>query len=569
MTPPRPKADGDIAWPVNEQEAASTPGEELEALRLNERRLRTLVEFSTRIFWTSDASGHARDSASWRAFTGQTAVLTTRSEWLECIHPEERALVSHTWARSIRERIPFEVRYRLRRWDGHYVWMLARAVPLLEQNGEVREWVGGLTDIQAQHLAEERSAFLARAGELLSGSLDYAATLAVLTRLSVPELADWCIVDVLGLDGRFERAQVVAADPADAELTEQVRALPPLPSPQPVYPPAVALATGRPSLAEEVTDELMRQVAQSDHHLAMMRRLGIRSLLTVPLVARGRILGALTFLFTGSGRRYIQDDLRFAQELAHRAALSMDNARLYREAQEAIRLRDEFLSIASHELKTPLTPLSLKLQALERAAETEPGSPLAAMVRTHVEAGRRQMRKLTELMNDLLDVSRISAGSFRMQREDMDLAALVRELGAQFAPRAAQVDSSLTVRSERPVRGHWDRLRLEQVVTNLLDNALKYGAGKPVLVEVSAQGDVARLTVRDEGIGIEPAQRGRIFERYTRAVSERHYGGLGLGLYITRTIVEAEGGHVSVDSVPGQGATFVVELPLTTPSSEG
>ena len=551
--------------PSSPDDSAPPPpptAEEVEALRWSERRLRALVDFTTRIFWTCDASGRARDSASWREFTGRGAVFSTRSEWMETLHPEDRALVDETWDASMAASTPFELRYRLRRADGQYVWMLARAVPLRDDTGAVHEWVGTLTDIHAQRVAEERSAFLARAGELLASSLDFVATLGVLTQLAVPKLADWCVVDMLGLEGRFERVQVVTAQPSEAALAEVVRGLPPLPKAQPVYPPTVALLLGRSSLVEEVTDAVMMQVAQSELHLTTMRRLGIRSLITVPLLARGRILGAFTLLHTGSGRRFGSEDLRFAQELAHRAALSMDNARLYRKAQEAIRLRDEFLSIASHELKTPLTPLSLKLQALERAAEATPDSPLAGMVRSHVEAGRQQMRKLTELMNDLLDVSRINAGTFRMQREDMDLALLVREVGAVFAPRAARVESTLTVHAGQPVRGHWDRLRLEQVVTHLVDNALKYGAGKPVLIILTTQGAWARLMVRDRGIGIEPAHKGRIFERYARAVSERHYGGLGLGLYITRTIVEAEGGQVSVDSEPGQGSTFVVELPL-------
>ena len=151
-------------------------------------------------------------------------------------------------------------------------------------------------------------------------------------------------------------------------------------------------------------------------------------------------------------------------------------------------------------------------------------------------------------------------------RQNLPLVGhLVREVCARFESRALQMGSSLTVRAGQPVPGHWDRLRMEQVVAHLVDNALKYGAGKPVCVELTAEGARARLTVSDAGIGIEPTQQGRIFERYGRAVSERHYGGLGLGLYLTRTLVEAEGGHVSVDSVPGQGATFVVELPLSPP----
>jgi len=465
-------------------------------------------------------------------------------------------------ARAQAERVPFECKFRLRRRDGCYFWMIGRGVPLLAADGSVREWVGVSTDIHSYRQAEDRALFLARAGEMLASSLDYDATLAALARLSVPMLGDWCLVDVLDPDGHFARAQVVTEPSTDAALVAEVRGLSPVPRENSIYPPSVALAEGRASLLPEVTDALLRQVAQSARHLSTMRRVGIRSLLTVPLLAHGRTLGALTFIFTRPDRRHDEADLRLAQELAHRAALSVENARLYREAQEAIRLRDEFLSIASHELKTPLTPLSLKLQALARVAQARPDAPLAPLVLSHVDAGLRQVRKLAELMSDLLDVSRIVGGSFQLRREPVDLAAVVRDVATGFASEAALAQTPLHVRAEGAIVGVWDRSRVEQVVANLVDNALKYGAGAPVRVSVAAEGGLARLTVRDEGIGIAPEQLGRIFDRYTRAVSERYYGGLGLGLYITRTIVEIEGGRVRVDSAPGRGATFVVELPL-------
>lgn len=306
----------------------------------------------------------------------------------------------------------------------------------------------------------------------------------------------------------------------------------------------------------------MQAVAQDAHHLELMRRVGMRSLLTVPLMARGHILGALSWVSTTSGRRYGDEDRQFAQELANLAALAVDNARLLQGAREAVRVRDEFLSVASHELKTPLTPLSLKLQALSRALKTHPDSPLAPIIESHVEVGHRQVRRLTELMNDLLDVSRISAGTFRLQREAVDVAALVRDVSARFAPRFALEHCDFSVDAPESVRGCFDRARLAQVLDHLLENALKYGAGTPVSVRLSVEGPVARLTVRDGGIGISSEQRPRLFERYGRAVSERHYGGLGLGLYLTRTIVEAEGGRVSLESCLGEGATFGVELPL-------
>ncbi len=230
-------------------------------------------------------------------------------------------------------------------------------------------------------------------------------------------------------------------------------------------------------------------------------------------------------------------------------------------ARNAVRLRDEFLSVASHELKTPLTPLSLKLQMLAREAEAQPESPFLLRVRKDVEAGRRQLKRLSDLIGDLLDVSRISSGKMKLQWEPVDFAAAVREVSARLEPEATRAESRLTVEAPEALWGRSDRMRLEQVVENLLTNAIKYGAGKPIQVRLTVSPERIVLTVEDQGIGIAPEHQARIFERFERAVSERNYGGLGLGLYITRNIVEALGGTIRVQSQPGQGACFTVELP--------
>jgi signal transduction histidine kinase len=230
-------------------------------------------------------------------------------------------------------------------------------------------------------------------------------------------------------------------------------------------------------------------------------------------------------------------------------------------------LRDDFLSIASHELKTPLTPLSLKLQVMARLAGAEQGAELTRRMGNDLEAMRRYVRRLSDLISDLLDVARISGGRMRVELAEVELGGLVREVASRFEAEAERAGGRLEVRVEEPLVGRWDRLRLEQVVTNLLSNALKYGAGKPVHVRVVGVEERARLTVKDEGIGIDGLNLVRIFEKFERAVSERHYGGLGLGLYITQQIVRALGGNISVESEPHRGSTFTVELPLRGPEA--
>jgi signal transduction histidine kinase len=297
-----------------------------------------------------------------------------------------------------------------------------------------------------------------------------------------------------------------------------------------------------------------------------MQQIGSVSGIFVPLIARGSTLGVLSFFTSHSGRHYTEEDLPVAEELARRVALSVDNARLYTSAQGAVRLRDEFLSVASHELKTPLTPLSLKLQVLAQKAAAQPESPFAREVQAHVEVGRKQVRKLGELIGDLLDVSRISAGRMKLAWEPVDFAAVLRDVVSRNEEQADKQGSPLQVEAPSTLMGTWDAMRLEQVVVNLLDNSLKYGPGKPVRLRLVEDLGKAVLTVKDEGIGIAPSAQGRIFERFMRGVSDRHYGGLGLGLFITKSCVEAMGGSIHVQSEPGQGALFTVVLPLSAPA---
>jgi PAS domain S-box-containing protein len=229
--------------------------------------------------------------------------------------------------------------------------------------------------------------------------------------------------------------------------------------------------------------------------------------------------------------------------------------------QDALRGRDEFLSIASHELKTPLTALQLHLDGLLRTGSREGDEPLQAGLRERIEAVKRQGRRLAHLVNDLLDVSRIRSGRLDLTLADVDLAAVAREVVERHRGEAQLAGTDLAISVDGPVLGRWDRSRLDQVITNLLSNALKYGKGKPVAVEVGEAAGRARLAVRDHGIGIAPEDHDRIFHRFERAASGTEFGGMGLGLWIAREIVNRLGGDIRVESALGQGARFLVDLP--------
>ncbi len=248
---------------------------------------------------------------------------------------------------------------------------------------------------------------------------------------------------------------------------------------------------------------------------------------------------------------------KVTRDLTERRNAEAERLRLA-QAQESIRLRDEFLSIASHELKTPLSAVQLQLESLLQASQA-----LDARLRNKVERAHKSGTRLTELVETLLDVSRIATGRLTLSRRRFDLTRSVEDIVGRYREQATQAGCELILQLDSPVQGEWDPLRLEQVVTNLLTNALKYAAGTPVSVAVQAEGDHAVLRVSDQGPGIPPSEWARIFGRFERAASMRHYGGLGLGLYVAHQIVEAHEGTISVEAVEPRGARFIVTLPLS------
>ncbi len=240
-----------------------------------------------------------------------------------------------------------------------------------------------------------------------------------------------------------------------------------------------------------------------------------------------------------------------------------DRKHVESDLRDAVKARDEFLSIASHELRTPLTPLQLQIDSLVRAIDRDGDDALqTGRLREKAVAVQQQALRLGDLVRVLLDVSRITEGRLDLDLEDLDLTALVRQTCDRFRVVAGRAGCELAFTAPGPVRGRWDRVRLEQVTANLVSNAIKYGAGKPIAVAIESGDEVVRLRVRDRGIGIAEGDQRRIFHRFERGVSARHYGGFGLGLWISTKVTEALRGSIRVESAPGEGSTFVVELPL-------
>jgi signal transduction histidine kinase len=401
--------------------------------------------------------------------------------------------------------------------------------------------------------------FLAEAGALLAGSLDYAATLSSLARLVVPRLADWCTIYMLE-EGEVRLVAAAHADPAKQAAVDGLRARrwPRPDEGEPVHPVLRVLRTGQPLMTSNLSDAVLQAIAQDDEHLRLLRELAPRHALIVPLIARGRTLGAISMVMAESGRAYDDThiDLAVGQDLARRAAVAIDNALLYGEAQAAIRARDEFISTATHEIRAPLGTLGLQVQLLARLPDAD---LTPERLRPMFARCERQFKRVTTLLNRLFDFSRISAGRLDLRPEALDLAELAREVVARHAAELEQAGCQVTLRADQPAPGMWDRMRLDQVLTNLLTNAFQHAPGQPIEVAVEAAEGLARLSVTDHGPGISPEHLQRLFERFERGGARS--GGLGLGLYISRKIIEAMGGALRVTSTPGQGACFVVELP--------
>jgi signal transduction histidine kinase len=337
------------------------------------------------------------------------------------------------------------------------------------------------------------------------------------------------------------------------------------------YPPdwnseqgaARVLKTGKAELYDWVSDEMLAASAQDGEHLRLLRALKIRSVMLLPIVARDKTLGVLTLISSSDHRKYNEMDLKIAEEVGKRAGLAIENSMLFAETEEAVKVRDEFLSIASHELKTPITALSLQLQMAKRRLENNPTS--FSDVRTaekFVDATFRQVSRLSKLVDDILDISRIAHGKLILNLESFDLGGLVTEIVERFHEQLVAAGCQYRLNIEKDIVGNWDRFRLEQVITNLITNLVKYAPGAPVDISVLVEGTNAMIVVKDHGMGIAPENLGRIFQRFERAVTGNGISGLGLGLYISRQIVEAHSGNIYAESEVGKGTTFFVKLGL-------
>lgn len=546
-----------------------------DAMRESERRFRLLTEAIPHVVWTAAPNGEVTYvNARWREYSGRPTFDALGWGWEQVLNPDDRPVCHARWLQALASDRAFEVEARVRRHDGQWRWHLLRALPLALQGQPPTQWFGTMTDIDAQKRAEQerehllvlekvaraeaeqsqrRAKLLDDAMHSLSSSMDYDAALTTIPQLALGELADLAVLEVLEDDDRVRR--VVRGTPlvSDAHLTRLEEALAAL------APRTLCAMTGGAADFEPNVDQgwIVRTSLGPDHRSAV-GDLKLESIISVALEVRGRVLGALTLAFC-FGRRHTRAELSLAEQLATRAALAVDNTRLYREAQDANAAKDRFLAAVSHELRTPLNAILGWTHVLKR------GAVRAEVVTKALDVIERNANMQSRLVEDVLDVSRGATGNFSLARRRMNVADVVRETLEMLGPAADERRVVLDLSTEADgCDMDGDPQRIQQVAWNLVVNAIKFSPeGGRVAVRVARVDGAIRLEVTDEGEGIAAEFVPYLFRPFHQARRAHGRAGLGLGLAIVRHIVDGHGGTVSAHSDgQGCGSRFTVVLPV-------
>jgi len=465
------------------------------------------------------------------------------------------------------------IRYRSGPSD-RWRWSLVNATPVTDAAGAAIQAISVFRDVTADREAQDRQRFLLRAVDELTSSLDYEATLAAVARLAVPVLADWCAVDIVE-DGELKRLATAHVDPDKvSSVTELARRYPPDPASRTGVHEIIR--TGRPLLMPHIPEELLKRAAVDDEHLKLIEALELRSFVGVPLTIGGRVLGAISFVMAESHRFYGEDDLAFARALADRAALAIDNARLFREAErgraaiaaqlsseerrrieaeDQARFAETFVGMLGHDLRNPLNAIKMTTHLLRKFAK-------APNELTAVERVASSAQRMSNMVGQLLDLTRSRlAGGIQIERRPIDLCGVVSEVVDEL--RRAHPGRQITWNARAGIHAAVDRDRLAQVASNLVGNALEHGdPTRPVTVALAPSGDWVQLSVHNDGRPVPPDQLPFLFEPFRRTMirGERSKG-LGLGLYIAQQIITAHGGRIDASSTAEAGTTFTVAFP--------
>jgi signal transduction histidine kinase len=430
-----------------------------------------------------------------------------------------------------------------------------KKVPILDANGNRIYLLGISEDITERRRIEKEQRFLAEVSEALSASLEYEQTLATLARLVVQNIADWSAVDVMDEQGRLGRLKVASADPDQAALCAVLEQM----SPDRDLPHLMrsVIESKRPIVVERVTLQYIESLAQGPGHLQALLATNTVSLVAVPLLMRAQPFGALVFTSSTTSRIYRQSDLRLAEALAERAAMAIENARLYHASVHATQLRDHVLAVVAHDLRNPLSAILMQSSALKRHG----GEPERRSLKA-VEVIQRAAKRMNRLIQDLLDVALMEAGQLTIERARLSAGGLVVEAVDMQRPLSASGSIELRAEVDHDVPEIWgDRDRLLQVFENLIGNAIKFTpAGGSITVGATPKDDYVVFSVADTGCGIASESLPRVFDRFWQATRAGRKGA-GLGLLITKGIVEAHAGRIWIESTAGRGSTLSFAIP--------
>lgn len=479
------------------------------------------------------------------------------------IYPED---APNTWkviADSQKARKPYVVEHRIIRRDGEVRWTQGSGTTIFDERGKPILMTGTCVDITDKKIAVLDQQFMGEVSEILSQSFDFKTNLQKMADAAVEYFCDACVVDQLKADGSIERIIVGMKDPVlrEKEMKLQEKYPERYSHDHPLFN---ALVTGRTIFVEDcrVMWPMFREKFGEGYFLDLAH-IDSRSVISVRLKGRESLLGTITFFTVGGSKfTFRERHKRLVEEIAYRTSMAMENSILYQNSQEAIRSRDEFLSIASHELKTPLQ--SLMLQNQMRKREMDKGIQVLNEIKLKkmLDTDDRQLQRISRLIDDMLDIARIRAKRLTIHKEKFDFVPFLADVVDRLAPQMNEAGCKYSLQLCEAVSLQADAYRIEQVIVNLLTNAMKFGAGKPIRLEVVKFSYKIRLMVHDQGPGIHLDDSERIFQRFERATNDREISGLGLGLYISRQIVQDHEGALYVTSNPGSGSTFIMELPL-------
>lgn len=433
-------------------------------------------------------------------------------------------------------------------------------IGIIDNQYLLRAW-GTQRDVTKQKQLEERQQFLESLSNKLMLSFSQNITLAEIAKLMIPYLADYCRIALVDQHKQITEVAVHHKNPNHKHLAQQLYNAY-IENPDVPHGIHHILTTGKPEIISNLSPDSMYSIKHNRKMQKIISQIKLKSYMGVPLIARDKVIGAMTFSSIHESRIYTKDHLRFAQEIAHRIALAIDNTRLFREAQEAIRIRDDFISVASHELKTPLTSIKIFTQILEQHAEkTKDRTALP-----HLQKVNKQLKKLTELIYDLLDISRIQKGKIQLTKSIFNFDDTVRDV---IEVMQTWSKHKIRIQGYTNAMVYGDQDRIGQVISNLVSNAIKYSPKSfEIIIHLSKTKKNVEVGVQDFGIGIPAQHISRIFSRFYRVfdTTDKTYPGLGIGLYISAQIIARHHGKIWVKSSDGKGSTFYFSLPIESPN---